>query len=69
MWLVAVVLILLVWGIIKIVENIQTPELPPIEDWDEHHRKVMSIPTQKGRQKYLRDLGHGKIPEKDDVSK
>lgn len=69
MWLVIVILILLVWGVIKIIEDYKYPELPHIEDTEEHLKKVQSIPTQKGRQKYIRDLGHGKITEKDDVSK
>lgn len=54
MWLVAVILILLVWGVIKIVENIKYPELPPIEDTEAHLKKIQSLPNQKARQAYLR---------------
>ena len=60
MYLVIVILILLAWGIIKIVENIKYPQQPPIDDMEEHLKTLQSLPNQKARQKYLRDRARGK---------
>ena len=55
MALLAVVLILIVWAVIGIKEAL-TPANPPIEDTKEHCKKIMQLPNQKARQKYLKEL-------------
>lgn len=67
--LVIVILILIAWAVIKIVEDVRNPKLPPIDNIDEHLKKIQSIPNKKARQRYLRDLANGKVTEKDDVTK
>lgn len=54
MTLITVILILLAWGVIKIVEDIKYPMLPPSEDMEEELKKIQSLPNQKARQAYLR---------------
>lgn len=55
MALVAVVVILIVWAGIGIKEAF-TPPNPPIEDMEEHLKIIQSLPNQKARQKYLKNL-------------
>lgn len=55
MALLAVVLILLIWAILGIKEKF-TSQNPPIDDIGEHLKTIQSLPNQKARQKYLRDL-------------
>ncbi len=69
MYLVIVILILIAWIVIKIVEDVRTPKSPPIDNINEHLKKIQSIPNKKARQRYLRDLANGKVTEKDDVTK
>lgn len=59
MALLAVILILIVWGIIKLKEA-ATPRNPPIDNIQEHCRIIQSLPNQKTRQKYLMDLAKRK---------
>lgn len=53
MYLVAVVVILLVWGIYALVKHF-TPPAPPIDDLDEHIKTLSQMNSQKERQRYLR---------------
>lgn len=55
MYLLAVILILLVWAIYGIVRAAQ-PANPPIEDMEQHLKDIQSLPNQKARQKYLKDM-------------
>lgn len=59
MTLLAVILILIIWGIIKLKET-ATPSNPPIDNIQEHCRIIQSLPNQKARQKYLKDLAKRK---------
>lgn len=53
MYLVAVVVILLVWGIYALIKSF-TPPAPPIDDLDKHIRTLSQMNSQKERQRYLR---------------
>jgi hypothetical protein len=55
MALVAVVLILIIWAGIGIKESF-SPQNPPIGDMDEHLKVIQSLPNQKARQKYLKQM-------------
>ena len=55
MALLEVVLILLFWAILGIKEKM-TPSNPPVDDIGEHLKTIQSLPNQKARQKYLKDL-------------
>ncbi|MBR1373452.1 hypothetical protein IJ556_03265 [bacterium] len=59
MALLAVILILIVWGIIVLKQAV-TPSNPPIDYIQEHCRIIQSLPNQKARQKYLKDLAKRK---------
>ncbi len=49
------ILMLLVLAGYAIVKAIQ-PKNPPIENMEEHLKIIQSLPNQKARQKYLRDI-------------
>lgn len=49
------ILMLLVLVGYAIVKAIQ-PQNPPIENMEEHLKTIQSLPNQKARQKYLRDI-------------
>ncbi len=53
MYLIAVVVILLVWGIYALVKSF-SPPAPPIDDLDEHIKTLSQMNSQKERQRYLR---------------
>lgn len=52
MYLLVVILILIVWAIYGAIKTMQ-PANPPIEDMEQHLKKIQSLPNQKARQKYL----------------
>lgn len=54
MYLLAVVLILIVWGIYGLYKAAQ-PSNPPFEDTEQMLKTIQSLPNPKARQKYLRD--------------
>lgn len=54
MYLLAVVLILIVWGIYALYNALQPPN-PPFEDVDQMLKTIQSLPNPKARRKYLRD--------------
>ncbi len=58
MYLVAVVLILLVWAVYGIKQAL-TPPSPPIEDLDKHTKYLLSLPDEKARRKYLKNRKPG----------
>lgn len=55
--LLIVIGILIVWIVAGLKEKFE-PKMPPIDSKDihEHCRKVMSLPDEKSRQKYLKSL-------------
>ena len=55
MSLLVVVLILIVWAIYGIVQGL-TPSNPQIDDMAEHLKTIQSLPNQKARQKYSRNM-------------
>lgn len=55
MHLLVTILILLVWAGYGIIKAFQ-PSKPPIQDMAEHLKKIQSLPDQKARQKYLKNL-------------
>lgn len=55
MALLAVVLILLFWAILGIKEKM-TPSNPPVDDIGKHLKTIQSLPNQKARQRYLKNL-------------
>ncbi|MCD8049941.1 MAG: hypothetical protein LUG52_10205 [Clostridia bacterium] len=58
MSLLAVVLILIVWGIYKIWDAL-TPPAPPIDDMQEHLNYILSLDTPEQRRRYLRSRRKG----------
>ena len=54
MYLVITIVILIVWGIYKLIDKL-TPPAPPIEDMEEHLRIIQSLPNAKARRKYLKN--------------
>lgn len=56
--LVVVFLILVIWAGYGIVKACK-PTPPPVKDWDEHLKYLMSLPDQKARRKYLRNRKPG----------
>ena len=55
MALLAVVLILLIWAILGIKEKF-TSQNPPVDDIGEHLKTIQSLPNQKERQNYLKNI-------------
>ena len=55
MSLLLLILMLLVLAGYAIVKAIQ-PKNPPIENMEEHLKIIQSLPNQKARQNYLRDI-------------
>ncbi|MGN0533982.1 MAG: hypothetical protein ACI4IK_06440 [Eubacterium sp.] len=55
MSLLLLILMLLVLVGYAIVKSIQ-PKNPPIKNMEEHLKTIQSLPNQKARQKYLRDI-------------
>lgn len=55
MALLIVILILLVWFVIWLRDKL-TPSNPPIDDMQKHLKTLQQLPTQKARQKYLKDM-------------
>ena len=55
MSLLLLILMLLVFAGYAIVKAIQ-PKNPSIENMEEHLKIIQSLPNQKARQKYLRDI-------------
>ena len=55
MGILSIVFILVVWGITGIKESL-TPSKPAIKDIDEHLNIILSLPTVKARQDYLRKM-------------
>lgn len=55
MALLAVVLILIVWTVIGVREAAQSKN-PPIDNMQEHLKTIQSLPNQKARQEYLKNL-------------
>lgn len=55
MALLAVVLILIVWAVIGVRDAAQ-PKNPPIDNMQEHLKTIQSLPNQKARQEYLKNL-------------
>lgn len=49
---VLLLLALACYGIIKKTK----PQNPPIENMEEHLKAIQSLPNQKARQKYLKDI-------------
>lgn len=49
---VLLLLVLACYGIIKATKS----QNPPIENMEEHLKIIQSLPNQKARQKYLRDM-------------
>ena len=59
MALLAVVLILIAWGVIAI-RDATKPTLPPIDNIQEHCKTIQQLPDKKARQKYLKNLSKRK---------
>lgn len=55
MYLAITVVLLLAFGIYALIQSL-TPSAPPIEDMEEHLKTIQSLPNQKTRQKYLKNL-------------
>lgn len=55
MGILSIVFILVVWGIAGIKEGL-TPPKPAIKDTTEHLNKIMSLPTVRARQDYLKKM-------------
>lgn len=58
MYLVAVILILIVWAGYGIVKALQ-PDAPPIPNMEEHLRYLQSLPNEEARRRYLRNRKPG----------
>ena len=59
MALAVVIILLIAYGIYALVKASQ-PANPPIDDMSEHLKTIQSLPNQKARQKYLKDLAKKK---------
>lgn len=55
MHLLVTILILLVWAVYSIIKAAQQAN-PPIEDMEQHLKHIQSLPNQKSRQRYLRNI-------------
>lgn len=55
MCLAITIIILLIWAVYAIIKKI-TPPAPPIENMEEHLKIIQSLPNQKARQQYLKNI-------------
>lgn len=55
MYLAITIIILLIWAVYAIIQKI-TPPAPPIENMEEHLKIIQSLPNQKARQQYLKNI-------------
>lgn len=55
MYLAITIIILLIWAVYAIIKKI-TPPAPPIENMEEHLKIIQSLPNQKARQQYLKNI-------------
>ena len=59
MALAVVIILLIAFGVYAIIKALQ-PANPPIDDMSEHLNIIQSLPNEKARQKYLKDLAKKK---------
>ena len=55
MYLAITIIILLIWAVYAIIKKI-TPPAPPIENMEKHLKIIQSLPNQKTRQQYLKNI-------------
>lgn len=55
MYLIITILMLIAFAGYYIIRALQ-PKNPPIEDMEEHLKFIQSLPNQKARQKYLKNI-------------
>ena len=55
MYLAITIIILLIWAVYAIIKKI-TPPAPPIENMEEHLKIIQSLPNQKARQQYFKNI-------------
>lgn len=55
MYLLIVILALIAWAVYRIINALQ-PNNPPIEDMEQHLRIIQSLPNEKARRRYLKNL-------------